>query len=58
MNVSIQIIIFRFFKFKFIKKCSGTHFHPLERYNDSIYDHDIINLNKMYIINLLETEVE
>ena len=58
MNVYIQIIIFLFFRFKFIKKCSGTHFHPMQRYNDSIYDHDIINLNKMYTINLLEIETE
>ena len=26
--------------------------------NDSINDHDIINLNKTYTINLLETEAE
>ena len=34
------------------------HFHPMERDNDSINDHDIINLNKTYTINLLETEAE
>ena len=35
-----------------------VHFHPMEKHNDSINDHDIINLNKTYTINLLETEAE
>ena len=35
-----------------------VHFHPMERHNDSINDHDTINLSKTYTINLLETEAE
>ena len=35
----------------------GT-FNPMERHYDSINDHDIINLNKIYPINCLETEAE
>ena len=30
----------------------------MERHNDSISDHDIINSNKTYTINLLEIEAE
>ena len=39
-------------------KIVRVHFHPMKRHNDSINDHDIINLNKTYTINLLETETE
>ena len=56
MNVSIQIFFFS--SDLNLLRHVRIHFHPMERHNDSINDHDIINLNKTYTINLLETEAE
>ena len=56
MNVSIRIFFFS--SDLNLLKHVRVHFHPMERHNDSVNDHDIINLNKMYTINLLETEAE
>ena len=56
MNVSIQIFFFS--SDLNLLRHVRVHFHPMERHDDSINDHDIINLNKMDTINLLETEAE
>ena len=56
MNVSIQIFFFS--SDLNLLRHVRIHFHPMERHNDSINAHDIINLNKTYTINLLETEAE
>ena len=56
MNISIQIFFFSL-DLNSLRHVR-VHFHPTEQQNDSINDHDIINLNKTYTINLLETEAE
>ena len=56
MNVSIQIFFFS--SDLNLLRNVRIHFHPMEQHNDSINDHGIINLNKTYRINLLETEAE
>ena len=55
MNVSIQIFFFS--SDLNLLRHVWIHFHPMERHNDSINDHDIINLNKTYTIKLKLNEL-
>ena len=56
MNVSIQIFFFS--SDSNLLRNVRVHFHSMERHNDAINDHDLINLNKTYTINLLKSEAE